>query len=222
LENKAIPEPPSLGKTKVLIVDKPEAPQSMVVLGYPFIRRDDPDYETLMLVNNVLGGKFTSRINMNLREDKGFSYGAGSNFLPLRSTGPFYASAPVQTQSTKESIVELLKEVRGIRGERPLTDQELSDSKNNIIKRYPQQFQTLSGIAAQLANIYLYGLPDDEWTQYLTKINAVTSETASNAAKKHLKQDGILIVVVGDRKKIESGVKELNLGEVQVVDSSAP
>lgn len=222
LENKAIPEPPSLGKTKVLIVDKPEAPQSMVVLGYPFIRRDDPDYETLMLVNNVLGGKFTSRINMNLREDKGFSYGAGSNFLPLRSIGPFYASAPVQTQSTKESIVELLKEVRGIRGERPLTDQELSDSKNNIIKRYPQQFQTLSGIAAQLTNIYLYGLPDDEWTQYLTKINAVTSETASNAAKKHLKQDGILIVVVGDRKKIESGVKELNLGEVQVVDSSAP
>ncbi len=222
LENKAIPEPPSLGKTKVLIVDKPEAPQSMVILGYPFIRRDDPDYETLMLVNNVLGGKFTSRINMNLREEKGFSYGAGSTFLPLRSIGPFYASAPVQTQSTKESIVELLKEVRGIRGERPLTDQELSDSKNNIIKRYPQQFQTLSGIAAQLANIYLYGLPDDEWSQYLTKINAVTSETASNAAKKHLKQDEILIVVVGDRKKIESGVKELNLGEVQVVDSSAP
>jgi zinc protease len=216
LQSKTIAEPPSVGSTKVLIVDKPEAPQSMVVLGYPFIRRDDPDYETLTLVNNVLGGKFTSRINMNLREEKGFSYGANSSFLALRSIGPFYASAPVQTQSTKESIVEMLKEVRGIRGERPLTDQELADSKNNIIKRYPQQFQTLSGIATQLGNIYLYGLPDDEWSRYLTRINGVTSQSASDAAKKHLKDDGILIVVVGDRKKIESGVKELNLGDVQV------
>jgi zinc protease len=215
-ENKTIPEPPSIGSTKVLIVDKPEAPQSMVVLGYPFIRRDDPDYETLTLVNNVLGGKFTSRINMNLREDKGFSYGANSSFLALRSIGPFYATAPVQTQSTKESIVELLKEVRGIRGQRPLTDQEIADSKNNIIKRYPQQFQTLSGIATQLANIYLYGLPDDEWSRYLTRIKAVTSESASEAAKKHLKEDGILIVVVGDRKKIEPEVNQLNLGEVQI------
>ena len=215
-ENKTIPEPPSVGSTRVLIVDKPEAPQSMVVLGYPFIRRDDLDYETLTLVNNVLGGKFTSRINMNLREDKGFSYGASSSFLALRSIGPFYASAPVQTQSTKESIVEMLKEVRGIRGERPLTDQEIADSKSNIIKRYPQQFQTLSGIASQLGNIYLYGLPDDEWSRYLTRINGVTSQTASDAAKKHLKDDGILIVVVGDRKKIESEVKALNLGEVQI------
>lgn len=215
-ENKTIPEPPSVGSTRVLIVDKPEAPQSMVVLGYPFIRRDDPDYETLTLVNNVLGGKFTSRINMNLREDKGFSYGASSSFLALRSIGPFYASAPVQTQSTKESIVEMLKEVRSIRGERPLTDQEIADSKSNIIKRYPQQFQTLSGIASQLGNIYLYGLPDDEWSRYLTRINGVTSQTASDAAKKHLKDDGILIVVVGDRKKIESEVKALNLGEVQI------
>jgi zinc protease len=216
VESKTIAEPPSIGSTKVLIVDKPEAPQSMVVLGYPFIRRDDPDYETLTLVNNVLGGKFTSRINMNLREEKGFSYGANSSFLALRSIGPFYASAPVQTQSTKESIVEMLKEVRGIRGERPVTDQELADSKNNIIKRYPQQFQTLAGIAGQLANIYLYGLPDDEWSRYLTRINGVTSQSASDAAKKHLKDDGMLIVVVGDRKKIESGVKELNLGELQV------
>ncbi|MCI0441977.1 insulinase family protein [bacterium] len=215
-ESKTIAEPPSIGSTKVLIVDKPEAPQSMVVLGYPFIRRDDPDYETLTLVNNVLGGKFTSRINMNLREDKGFSYGANSSFLALRSIGPFYASAPVQTQSTKESIVELLKEIRGIRGERPLTEQEIADSKNNIIKRYPQQFQTLAGIASQLGNIYLYGLPDDEWSRYLTRINGVTSESASAAANKHLKDDGILIVVVGDRKKIESEVKGLNLGEEEI------
>jgi zinc protease len=216
IESKTIAEPPSIGSTKVLLVDKPEAPQSMVVLGYPFIRRDDPDYETLMLVNNVLGGKFTSRINMNLRENKGFSYGASSSFLALRSVGPFYAAAPVQTQSTKESIVELLKEMRTIRGERPLTDQEIADSKNNIIKRYPQQFQTLSGIAGQLANIYLYGLPDDEWSRYLTRINGVTAESASAAATKHLKDDGMLIVVVGDRKKIEPEVKGLNLGEVDI------
>jgi zinc protease len=169
-----------------------------------------------MLVNNALGGKFTSRINMNLREDKGFSYGASSAFLPLRSIGPFYASAPVQTQSTKESIVELLKEVREIGTTRPLTQQEIDDSKSNITKRYPQNFQTLSGIASQLANIYLYNLPDDEWSRYLSKIAAVTPESATGAAKEHIKE-GMLIIIVGDRKKIEPAVKELNLGEVQVL-----
>jgi zinc protease len=222
VESKSIPEPPQIAKTLVYIVDKPEAPQSMVVLGQPFIKRDDPDYETLTLINNALGGKFTSRINMNLREDKGYSYGASSAFLALRSLGPFYAAAPVQTNSTKESIVELLKEVRELGSTRPLTQQEIEDSKNNITKRYPQNFQTLSGIATQLSNIYLYNLPDDEWSQYLTKIAAVTPDSAANAAKEHLKQDGILIVVVGDRKKIEPAIKELNLGEIQVLDSSAP
>jgi zinc protease len=222
VENVSIPEAPQIAKTQVFIVDKPEAPQSMVVVGQPFIKRDDPDYETLMLINNALGGKFTSRINMNLREDKGFSYGASSSFLALRSSGPFYAAAPVQTQSTKESIVELLKEVRDIGTTRPLTQQEIEDSKNNITKRYPQNFQTLSAIASQLSNIYLYNLPDDEWSRYLTKIAAVTPDSAVNAAKAHIKPDGILIVVVGDRKKIEPAIKELNLGEVQVLDSSAP
>jgi zinc protease len=216
VEAKSIPEPPAIAKTQVYIVDKPEAPQSMVVLGQVSIKRDDPDFETLMLVNNALGGKFTSRINMNLREDKGFSYGASSAFLPLRSNGPFYASAPVQTQSTKESIVELLKEVREIGTTRPLTQQEIDDSKSNITKRYPQNFQTLSGIASQLANIYLYNLPDDEWSRYLSKIAAVTPESATGAAKEHIKE-GMLIIIVGDRKKIEPAVKELNLGEVQVL-----
>ena len=222
IKNQSIPEPPRIANTQVYIVDKPEAPQSMVVVGQVFIRRDDPDFETLMLVNNALGGKFTSRINMNLRENKGISYGASSSFLPLRSFGPFYASAPVQTQSTKESIIELLKEVREISTTRPLTPQEIEDSKSNITKRYPQNFQTLSGIATQLSNIYLYNLPDDEWSRYLSKIAAVTPDSATNAAKEHIKQDGMLIVVVGDRKKIESEIKELNLGEIQVLDSSAP
>ncbi|HSE42645.1 MAG TPA: pitrilysin family protein, partial [Acidobacteriota bacterium] len=219
VESKTIPEPPNAAKTHVYIVDKPEAPQSMVVLGQVFIKRDDPDYETLMLINNALGGKFTSRINMNLREEKGFSYGANSSFLALRSSGPFYASAPVQTQSTKESIVEMLKEVREIASTRPLTEQEIEDSKSNIMKRYPQNFQTLSGIASQLANIYLYNLPDDEWSRYISKIAAITPASAAEAAKEHLKQDGLLIVVVGDRKKIEPAIKELNLGDVDVLEA---
>jgi zinc protease len=210
-----VPPPKSLGKTTVYLLDKPGAAQSVVVVGQPALRRGDPDYVPLDVANNILGGQFQSRINLNLREEKGYTYGAGSFVMSTRSVGPFVAYASVQTQNTKESIEELLKEIDGIVGEKPITPVELEDSKDNIIKGFPQNFQTYSSIAGQIGQIFVFGLPEDEWSRYIQQVNEVNIETAVQAAKKYLHPNQLLIVVVGDQKKIEAGIRELNLGEIQ-------
>jgi zinc protease len=210
-----VPAPQTSQGTKLYIVDKPGAPQSVIILGNPGIRRNDPDYEAVDVMNNALGGLFTSRINMNLREDKGYAYGAGSFFMTTRGVGPFVMYAPVQAQNTKEALAEMLKEVHQITTDKPLTNDEVVKSKDNLIKSYPQQFQTLSAIASQLAEIVLYDLPENEWKQYVEGVSSVTGPQATKAAKEHIHSDGMLIIVVGDRSKIESGLRDLKLGEIQ-------
>jgi zinc protease len=212
--NRDVPPAAAPNQIKIYLVDKPGAPQSVIVMGNPGIRRNDPEYEAVDVMNNVLGGQFTSRINMNLREDKGYAYGASSFFLTTRAPGAFVMYAAVQAQSTKESVAEMLKELRDITSSRPLTQEEVTKSKDNLIKSYPQQFQTFSGIAAQLAEIVLYQLPEDEWTRYVQEVNKVDTSAATQVAKKHLHPDKLLIVVVGDRAKIEPGLRELKLGEI--------
>ena len=168
-----VPEPTPLTSTKVCIAHKPGAAQSVIFAGNLGVRRSDPDYLACVVMNNVLGGQFTSRLNLNLREDKGYTYGAGSFFMVTLGIGSFLCFAQVQTEITKESIVEILKEMRDITGNRPLTDTEIIDSKNNMIKGFPQRFQTYSGIANQLDGMIIYDLPEDEWYNYVDKVNAV-------------------------------------------------
>jgi len=170
-------------------------------------------------MNNALGGQFGSRINMNLREDKGYTYGARSMFMALRAPGAFFAFAPVQTKVTKETLVELTKELRDIVGSKPLSAGELADSKNNLVKGFPQQFQGYGGIAGQLAAMVMYDLPANEWDQYVTKVNTVTSAGVSKAAKDHVHPEALLVVVVGDKEKIEPGIRELGLGEIHYADA---
>jgi zinc protease len=214
-----VPTPAPLTKTKVCIIDKPGAAQSVVMVGNLGITREAPDYTACDVMNNALGGQFTSRINMNLREDKGYTYGAGSFFRALRGVGPFACYAPVQTQYTKETVVEMLKELRDICSTRPLTDAELADSKNNMIKGFPQGYETMNAIAGQLAEMYQYDLPADEWSTYKTRVNAIDGAAATKAAKDHLHPDALLIVVVGDRAKIEPGLKDLQLGDIVYIDT---
>ena len=218
-ENK-IPEPRGPEKTTIYIVDKPNAAQSVIYAGNLGIRRSDPDYMASQVLNRAFGGKFTSRINLNLRENKGYSYGSRSSFMDSRGVGAFWVTAPVQTQSTKESIVEIMKELNDVSTERPLTAGELSDAKDNIVKSFPQQFQTFPSIANMMGEIVVFGLPDDYWTKMIAEINAVTSEMATSAAKEHMKSDRLIVVVVGDRQTIEPRIRELNLGEVQILDPS--
>ncbi len=216
-----IPTPAPLTKTKVCIIDKPGAAQSVVMVGNLGINRNASDFVACDVMNNAFGGQFTSRINMNLREDKGYTYGAGAFFRALRGTGPFACYAPVQTPNTKETIVEMVKEMRDVVGARPLTDAELADSKNNMIKGFPQSFETFGSIAGQLGEMFLYNLPADEWSGYIQRVNGINGAMASKAASDHIHPDALLIVVVGDRAKIEPGIKDLQLGDIVYLDTGS-
>ena len=218
VRHREVPAPPKIGSTKIFLIDKPNAPQSVIYIGHLGIRRSDPDYATLTVLNRALGGKFTSRLNLNLREDKGYSYGVRSVFFETQGVGPFMTYAPVQSQSTKESIVEIIRELREIAETRPLTEEEIVDAKDNIIKGYPQMFQTYSGIADQLGELFTYDLPLDEWRRYLKEVESVNREMTTKAAKKHFHSNELLIVVSGDRRQIEPQIRELNLGDIQFFD----
>jgi zinc protease len=210
-------EPPPMTATKVVIVDKPGAAQSAIIVGQAGIKRSAADYMPVTVMDNVLGSQFTSRINMNLREDKGYTYGAYATFPARKGTGPFVAYAQVQTPNTKESVSELVKELRGITSTRPLTDSEVVEAKNNLIKGFPSDFETIGGVAGSMASMAMYGLPTSDWDTYVSRVNAVDLAAANKAAKDHINPDALLIVVVGDRAKIEEGLKSLNIGDVQLV-----
>jgi zinc protease len=217
-----VPEPKPLTRTKVLIVDKPGAAQSLVMVGNLGLRRNAPDYVATMVMNNALGGQFTSRVNLNLREDKGYTYGARSFFAGRRGLGPFVVDAPVDIKYTDKTLVEMMKELRDIVGARPLTDTELTDSKNDLIKSFPQDFQSIAGMAGSMGRIITYGLPADEWQTYVQRVTAVDGAKATKAAQDHIHPDALLIVVVGDRSKIAEGIKALNLGDIVYVDTNTP
>jgi zinc protease len=199
--------PPS--KTGIYLVDRPGAPQSVVSIGQPGLARDNPDFYAVQVMNSILGGGGSGRLYKNLRETKGYTYGAYSQFAFRRGSGPFEAAANVQTAVTKESVEEFIKEISGIRGEIPVTPAELEFNKQSLIRRYPLAFETVGQISNQLSNLVIYGLPDSYFNDYISRINAVTIEDVNRAAKKYLDPAKMAIVIVGDRKKIEPKLKEL-------------
>ena len=204
-----LPDVRPLPKTAIYLVDRPNAAQSVVSIGHVGVDRSNPDFFPLQVMNSILGGQFTSRINLNLREDKGYTYGARSAFSMRRGAGPFSATADVQTAVTKEAVAEFMKELKGVRGENPVTQKELEYSKQSLIRRYPSGFETVGQISGQLSNLVTFGLPDSYFNDYIAKINAVTLEDVNRVAKKYLAPDKMAIVVVGDRKVIEPGLKQL-------------
>ena len=204
-----IETPPSREKATVYIVDKPGAAQSVLMIGQVGQPRSTPDYFPLTVMNTMLGGQFTSRVNMNLREEKGYTYGARTAFDYRRSAGPFMATAGVQTAVTKESVYEFLKELRGIRGERPVTPAELEFSKQAIIRGFPRGFETPEQIANRLTDIVLYNLPDDYFNNYIANVRAVKLEDLNRVANRYLDPSRMAILIVGDRKVIEPGLRSL-------------
>lgn len=201
--------PPMRDKATLYIVDKPGAAQSVITIGQIGQSRSTPDYFPLIVMNTMLGGQFTSRVNMNLREEKGYTYGARTSFDYRRSAGPFAATAGVQTAVTKESVFEFLKELRGIRGERPVTPAELEFSKQAIIRGFPRTFETPEQMANRLTDIVLYNLPDDYFNNYITRVRAVSVEDINRVANRYLDPSKMAILVVGDRKVIEPGLRSL-------------
>jgi zinc protease len=205
----------------IYLVDRPGSVQSVIQIGQVGVPRSSPDYFPLLVMNRILGGSNSSRINMNLREDKGYTYGASSAFSFRRGAGPFTAAAPVQGFSTKESVVEFMKELRGIRGEIPVTQAELDSAKQSVVRGFPRGFETPDQIAAQLEQVVTYDLPDTYFNSYLERIQAVTLEDVSRVANRYLQPDRMAVVIVGDRSKIEQGLRSLDdLGNrINLVDA---
>jgi zinc protease len=198
-----------VAKPGIYFVDKPGAAQSSVSIGQVGIERTNPDFCAVQVMNAVLGVGGGARLFMNLREDKGYTYGAYSRFDYRRAAGPFEAYAQIQTGSTKESIVEFMKELNGIRGAIPVTQEELENNKQSLIRRFPGSFETVGQISGQLANLVVYGLPDTYFNEYISKVNAVTIADVNRVANKYLDPSKMAIVIVGDRKTVEPKLKEL-------------
>jgi zinc protease len=207
------PPPPPKGVT-VHLVDKPDAAQSYLAVGQVGVPRSTPDYVPLTVLNAVLGGEFSSRINTNLREEKGYTYGAHTRFAFRQGPGPFQAGTAVQTSVTKEALAELVKEISDITGPRPVTDAELADAKERIVGGFPARFETTSGVAGTLVELVLYNLPDDYFATFPARVGALTKADVARAAKEHLNPDRLTILVVGDRAKVEGPLKTLPYARV--------
>jgi zinc protease len=197
-------------RAELFLIDKPGAAQSVITIGHVGVSRTTPDYFPLLVMNMMLGGQFSSRVNMNLRENKGYTYGARTGFDYRRGAGPFAASAGVQTAVTKESVVEFLKELKGIRGEIPVTAAELEFSKQAIIRGYPRTFETPDQIANRVTTLVIYNLPDSYFNDFIANVRAVTAADVQRVANKYLDPSKMAIVVVGDRKLIETNLRSLD------------
>lgn len=215
---RSLPAGRTADKARIYIVDRPGSAQSVVSIGQVGVERNSPDFYAINVMNTVLGGGFTSRINMNLREDKGYTYGARSGFSFRRGAGPFSAGGDIQTAFTKEAVVEFMKELNDIRSGTPVTQKELDYNKQSLIRRYPAGFETVGAISGQLANLAVYNLPDSYFNDYIAKVSSVTLEDVNRVAKQYLDPSKMAIVIVGDRKVIEPGLKELGFG-ITILDT---
>ena len=202
----------------VYVYDRPGALQSTILCGHAAPPRANPQEIAQQVMNTVLGGQFTSRVNMNLREDKHWSYGAGTLLWDARGPRPFLAYAPVQTDKTKESVQELLKELRGIRGERPVSSDELKAASDNMTLSLPGQWETSGAVLGSIGEIVRFGFDDRYYDGYAAKVRAVSLADVA-AASGVVQADKLVWVIAGDRAKIEAGLKELGLGEIKAIDA---
>jgi len=216
---KNLPAVPARTKNTVYLVDKPGASQSVITAGTVVTPKSDPRSIAFDAFNDAFGGSFVSRLNMNLREDKHWSYGAGAFLVDARGERPFIAFAPVQTDKTKESLAEVVKEMKDVVGAKPLTAEELAKSKTSLTQSLPGFWETANAVAASESEVLRFGFADDHWSKYPGKVNALTLNDMNESARALVKPDGLVWVIVGDRAKIEAGVKSLNLGEFHVVDA---
>jgi zinc protease len=215
----AIPQAPAASARRVVIVDKPGAPQTALIafgLGVP---RSTPDYPALNVMNSVLGGLFSSRINMNLREKNGFTYGAFSQFSFNRGDGPFLAGARVRTDVTGPAGRELFAELNRMRTD-PATEDELRLAKENALRSLPGNFETVADTAELMSEIFTYGLPANYYQTLPQQYEEVTAAEVEKTAKDHLHPENLIVVAVGDQAKIQPQLEKLNLGPIEVRDES--
>jgi zinc protease len=207
-------------KPVVYLLDKPNAEQSLIIAANITQPPNTPEELAIQAMNDVLGGTFSSRLNMNIREDKHWSYGASSFVLGARFQRTFLGFAPVQTDKTKESLVEVNKELRGILGDHPVTPEELARTQANETLSLPGSRETLDAVGGSITTILDSRWPDDYYDTMSGKIRALKTSDLDAAAKQVIHPDNMIWIVVGDRAKIEAGIRELNLGEIHLIDAN--
>jgi predicted Zn-dependent peptidase len=206
---------PQRTRREVYLVDKPDAPQSQIRIGTVGVARSTPDYFPIQVMNTVFGGSFSSRLNLNLREKHGYTYGANSFFDMRNEPGPFTAFAGVQTDKTADALKEFFTEFANM--DKPVSAEELDRAKNYVALGLPGDFETTGDISRRLEDSLVYHLPDDYFARYVPNIEAVTAADVQRVARKYLQSDKLAIVIVGDRKVIEPSIRALNVGPITVL-----
>ena len=201
--------------TRVILVDRPASVQSQIYVGVPGIATTDDDFFKMTVLNRILGGGFTSRINTNLRERRGFTYGANTNLATLQNAGTFQAVSSVRTSATDSALAEVMNEYRRIVSEE-VPAAEYSAALNNIVASFPASVQSVQELAGRLQTLLIYGMPLDYYNTYREKLGAVTAADVLAVAKKRLNPDAVTMVVVGDLKTIEAPIRARNFGTVEV------
>jgi predicted Zn-dependent peptidase len=209
------PDPSPAERRRVFLLDKPGAAQSEIRIGALGVARTTPDYFPITVMNTILGGSFSSRLNMNLRERNQFSYGASSSFAMRRMTGPFVAAAGVQTDKTSEALQEFFKELQGM--SEPVPAGELTRVKNLEALSFPSSFETTRDVASHLTELVVHGLPESFLTGYVRSIQSVTAADVQRAARQYLASARFVTVIVGDRSKIEAPLRASGFGDLEVV-----
>lgn len=199
----------------VVLIDKPGAAQSEIRIGRIGVARSTKDYFPLLVMNTILGGSFTSRLNQNLRETHGYSYGAGSTFDMRPLPGPFLAYSAVQTAVTDSALFEFFKELEGIL--KPIPDEEFQKAKSYLALGYPDNFESVAQIAGMLGDMIVYGLPESYFNTYVQNVLAVRKEDVERVAREYIVPGKMIVVVVGDKAVVERGIRQLKLGTIEVV-----
>ena len=212
--NGRVPVEPSDGAATIYLVDRPGAPQSVIRALHTTIPRSHPDYLGLTLMNYSFGGQFSARLNQNLRQDKGYSYGYQSHVQWHRGPSLMLAGGAVQTEVTKESVVETLKEFNEVRGSRPISEEELANAKSAVLRSFPANFERPGAIMGQVLQIVQFSLPDDYLQTVRERVEAVTLDDVHRVTQELVRPDQLKILVVGDRQQIESGLREIDLPTV--------
>lgn len=206
-------EPPLASPTRLAIVPREAAAQSELRIGHLTTGRGTPDYAALLVLNAVLGGQFVSRVNLKLREEKGYTYGARTGFDWRRGISPFGLQASVHTAATADAVSDSLHELEAIRGERPADDREMMLARATLTRGYPRSFETAQQVARSVAQIVLYDLPPTYFEEFVPRVNAVTADEVTRVAQRHLDPSRLVTLIVGDYEAVASALQDLRLGE---------
>ena len=208
---------PVASPPQLAVVARDAAAQSELRMGHLSARRNNPDYPALLVMNAVLGGQFVSRINLRLREEKGFTYGARTGFDWRRGTSPFVLQASVHTAATAEAIRDCLAEFDALRGARPPSDAEMTLAKASLTRGYPRNFETAQQVARSVAQLALYGLPDTYFEEFIPKVNAVDAADVVRVAQRYVDPMRTVTLVVGDHQTVGDSLRSLGLGEPRLL-----